>query len=151
MKNPSLKTIRELWNQKDYQRVLDSVAEAEHEGLASPEMYVLKACALQLTDDGLLEEVEAALMKALDLDPACVDAHIELGWFLLNVKDDPIKAGHAFQTALALQVQANTEVILGLLKCAEEREPGQASLTERKRQLIDALVDHHKIETRMSS
>jgi hypothetical protein len=86
----------------------------------------LKAAALQLSDDGSLEEVEASLVRAIEIDDQYVDAYLELGWFRLNVLDDARQAEQDFAKACEILQKWNAGFVRGALACAEELCPNRS-------------------------
>ncbi len=56
-----------------------------------------------LTQQGRLEEAEAAYQRSIELEPKLLRLHLELGDFYLQRSNQPNKAITAYQTALALQ------------------------------------------------
>jgi Tfp pilus assembly protein PilF len=79
-------------------------------------------------DDGLLllregdySGAEAAFRDAIRLDQACPEAHLRLGWVLLN-QDRSLEAGTAFQSAIRLKPDvASAHEGLGLVLSKERR------------------------------
>jgi hypothetical protein len=93
---------------------------------------------------GEFGDVEGVFKSALDLDPKSIQALIEYGWYKLNVLDDAQAALELFRRAQHLQVEINSDIATGLLKCMEETSPGvsrHAALSE----LVSALVDSKKV------
>jgi tetratricopeptide (TPR) repeat protein len=114
-----------LAGQSEYSEALKVIEDAEALGEESVELLLMKARLLQLVDqDRTLEEVEAALDSAISIDPKSVDALLEMGWFKLNVLDDPQEAQKAFDSALRIQADVNTELVSGLTKCCMELNSG---------------------------
>jgi tetratricopeptide (TPR) repeat protein len=145
MTTPTFDRIKELSAACRYSEALIKLQEIETEGIVSAELLVWKARILQLVDDGgSLDEVETTLERAIELDKTCIPALLELGWFRLNVQNDSRQALQSFQAALKLQVPANTEAIIGLLKCMQELEPNN-NLEEVKTRAVLALVDEMKV------
>jgi len=56
-----------------------------------------------LTQQGRLEEAEAAYQRSIELEPKLLRLHLELGDFYLQRSNQPDKAITAYQAALALQ------------------------------------------------
>ena len=79
-------------------------------------------------DDGLLllgkgdhSGAEAAFRDAIRLDHVCPEAHLRLGWVLLN-QDRSLEAGTAFQSAIRLKADvASAHEGLGLVLLKERR------------------------------
>jgi tetratricopeptide (TPR) repeat protein len=145
MSTPIFTSIKEFSAKGRYSEALKKIEEAEAEGMLSAELLVWKSRLLQLVEDGgSLDEVEKTLQRAIQLDKTCITAVLELGWFRFNVQNDTKRAFESFQTALKLQVSANTEAITGLLKCVQELEPS-SNLEEAKSRAVRALVDETKL------
>jgi len=122
--NPAFERLRRKIGSKDIASVLLEIREIEQTVQASPRREVLKAMCLQLSEaGGPLEDVNSALQQALLLDDEYVEAHLEMGWFLYAVQDQTKDAQEAFERALHLLGRQNSEVIRGLLACAEELAP----------------------------
>lgn len=117
--------IKTCIRRKDTKMALSLIASAEKTGGPCPRLEVLKAICLQLSDDASLEEVEGALLRAVELDDQYVDAFVELGWFRLNVLNDTGKANEAFDRALGLLQKLNGEVFRGVLACRDELRSDQ--------------------------
>ncbi|MFZ0964784.1 MAG: hypothetical protein WAO35_28335 [Terriglobia bacterium] len=145
MSTQILGSIKEFSANGRYSEALKKIEEAEAEGMLSAELLVWKSRLLQLVEDGAsLDEVEKTLQRAIELDNNCIPAVLELGWFRFNVQNDTKRAFESFQTALKLQVSANTEAITGFLKCVQELEPN-SNLEEAKSRALRALVDEAKL------
>jgi len=138
-------SINVLMQQNEYASALDVIRKAELSGEPTSELLVWEARLLQLGDEGTPEEVEEILRRAIKLEPGFVEAHVELGWFLLNVQDSASLAQDAFRQALKLQVETNSEIVLGLLKCSQEISPDRVGSGLRD-ELIQSLVDSKSIK-----
>ncbi len=124
---------------RNYRAALSLIDAALRSEALSPRLHVLKATCLQLSEDEhTLAEVESALRDAISVDDAYVDAHLELGWYYLNVLDDAPKAKAEFERARDLLRKMNVEVTKGLSACAEELEPerDQRDLSTQIRQFL---------------
>ena len=122
--NPAFERIRRQIESKEIASALLEIREIEQTAKGSPRLAVLKAMCLQLSEaDGPLEDVHSALQQALLLNDEYVEAHLEMGWFLYAVQDQTKDAQEAFERALHLLRKQNSEVIRGLLACAEELAP----------------------------
>ena len=76
---------------------------------------------LLLLDQGDYSGAEAAFRNAIRLDYACPEAHLRLGWLLLNL-DRNLEAGAAFQTAIRLRPDvASAHEGFGLVLSREKR------------------------------
>jgi hypothetical protein len=115
MNNPAMVRARQLAQAGRYAEALAEIARIEESGCLTVEVLLFKARILQLSDDdGPLEEVHGILKEAIQLDSSSSEAHLEMGWFLLNVQDDPGNARLSFQAALDARVGVNTEILTGL-------------------------------------
>jgi hypothetical protein len=146
MKTLDIELIRKLYADGQYSEILRHIQQLESAGCISAELIVRKAMCLQLLEQPKVEfgEVEGIFKSALDLDPKSIQALIEYGWYKLNVLDDASAALELFRRAQQLQVEINSEIAMGLLKCMEETSPGvsrHAALSE----LVSALVDSKKV------
>lgn len=146
MNDPVFDVVKELSAQGRYSDALSKIDSEESMGRHSAPLLVWKARLLQLVDDsGSLDEVENTLERAIQLDPANAEAFLELGWFQLNVADNPSKALEFFQNATRIQVPANTDAVLGILKCKRELQPTVAPETMKSEAILN-LVDMEKIQ-----
>lgn len=118
--------VRALVNAKDFEGALARVTQIEDRVGPSPRLTVLKAQCLQLSEGASLEQIETTLNRALSLDTECIEAYLELGWFRLVLLDDAEGARPAFLRAAELLAKSNEEVVLGLLACDMELNPGVA-------------------------
>jgi tetratricopeptide (TPR) repeat protein len=133
----------------DYIGAIRCVDAAAKDGCASPDLFVLKARALQLSDEpGPMAEIAACFDSALKLDPRNIQALLEYGWFELNVMDQAAFAEERFRQCLALLRQENTEATLGLLKCLEERGP--LSIDSELSAVSAGLVDKAELRRALS-
>ncbi len=105
---------------------------------------------LQVADDsGSIDEVERIFEAALNIDPRCVEAIVEFGWFQLNVNDDARTAESLFRRALEVQAATNTEIISGVFQCRQELSPTE-NPTSLVRDLKSLLVEDGKLEKIMN-
>lgn len=146
MKTLSIELIRRLYADGKYSEILRYIEDLERAGCTSAELLVRKAMCLQLVEEpkGEFGEVEQIFKSALDLDPKSIQALIEYGWYKLNVLDDASAALELFRRAQQLQVEVNSEVATGLLKCMEETSPG-LSRHDALSELVSSLVDSKKV------
>jgi hypothetical protein len=138
-------SIRSLCASGEVEQALGVIAGAEVAGIRTADLLVWKARCLQLSGDGPLGEVEEALQAALTADDRSVDAWVEWGWFLLNVRDRSDSAAEAFGRARDLLRPVNTDVALGLARCAQEGEP-EVVTSQVVRDTILSLADVEKID-----
>ena len=118
--NVEIEEIRSCVRRKDIKTALSLIASLEGTSGPVPPLQVLKAICLQLSNEASLEEVEASLLSAIEMDDQYVDSYIELGWFRLNVLDDVTRASEAFDRARVLVAKLNGEVFRGIVACADE-------------------------------
>jgi len=141
--------LRDLCDDDRFDEALAIIEQARpHEGCCA-DLLVWKSRCLQLSDNATLEDVEDTLREAIACDEEDVDAWTELGWFLLNVQDQAEKAHEAFLRALTIQAKTNTEVLVGLVKCAKEMNPKKSS-DELRRSLLAGLVDDKEVDAALS-
>jgi tetratricopeptide (TPR) repeat protein len=138
-----------LCDDERFDEALGVIEQARPSEGCCADLLVWKAKCLQLGDHATLDEVEGTLRDAIACDEENVDAWGELGWFLLNVRDQAEKAQEAFVRALRIQAKANTEVLIGLVKCAKEINPNKSS-DELKRSLVAGLVDVNEVDAALS-
>lgn len=106
----------------------------------------MESIALQQCD-GPLEEVDTTYTEAIRIGPRYADAFVEFAWYQLNVRDNPKEADRSFQQALEMQRDANTEIAIGLLKCAMELNSWNVTEPDEFRdKLIEKMVDKQKIK-----
>jgi hypothetical protein len=142
----SIELVRKLYEDGKYSDILKQIEGVENAGCISAELLVRKAMCLQLVEPpkgefGVIEEV---FKSALKLDPQSIQALIEYGWYKLNVLDDASAALDLFRRAQHLQVEMNSEIVTGLLKCLEETSPG-ISRNDVLHELVSSLVDSKKV------
>jgi len=130
--NSEVEQIMSCIRRRDSKTALSLMASIEGTRGLCARLQVLKAMCLQLTDQASLEDVEASLLKAIELDDQYVDAFVELGWFRLSVLDDARKAMDSFERARSLLEKLNGEVFRGMLACAEELRPDEHRETIKK-------------------
>lgn len=75
-----------------------------------------------------LEDAEHAFRIAVDIDGRCVEAMLELAWFLYAVRDDPVEAVALFEQALAISRQQAADSVMGVTQCLLETEGKQHAL-----------------------
>ena len=113
---------------------LVEIRELERQQSLTPKLLVRKGMLLQMDDDprGELSEVEESFRKALDIDPDYVEAYIELGYYYYAVLDNAASGRDFFLKAADLLRKLNSEVLEGLVECAEELEPERDSAAVRE-------------------
>lgn len=89
-----IKHARELAAREEYDEALAVVEGLCRTADAWPELLVLKGDLLQLTDDDRysLADAENAYRQAIEMDPSCIEAYIELSEFYAHVLDDADRA-----------------------------------------------------------
>jgi tetratricopeptide (TPR) repeat protein len=141
--------LEQLCADEQIEEALTTIEHAQPDEGCRAELLVWKAKCLQLSDNATLEEVEDTLRAALAHDEDHVSAWIELGYFLLNVRDQAGDAQKAFLRALAIQSKENTELVVGLAKCAKEIEPSR-NHDELRRTLLSDLIDGDEVNAALS-
>ena len=94
-----------------------------------PNILVAKAACIQLGSEKTtytLDDVEAALKKALEIDADNVEALIEIGYFYNYVLDKPAIAKPYFQKALSFSRKQLSDSIKGIAECISETSPKKA-------------------------
>jgi hypothetical protein len=125
----AIEEIRSHLRRKDAEKALSLIDVLGRAEGFSPSLLVLRAAALQLSDGASLDDVEATLLRAIEIDDRCVDAYMELGWFRLNVLDDAHRAEQNFRKAGEILQEWNAEFVRGALACAEELCPNRSQGT----------------------
>lgn len=144
MNNQIILRAKQLAQAGQYPEALVEIARLEESECLTIDALLLKARILQLSDDdGSLDEVEAVLKEALRLDPT-PQAHLEMGWFLLNVLDDPGNAHKSFEAALDAQVLVNTEILAGIA-LSEPSVLHESGAVETIENLTQQLVDAERL------
>lgn len=100
--------IADAWpagDEQPSQHLAQLVSQAVAQYPASSEMWVLYGDFLNISDadlnpDVTVENVMAAYAKALELDPACAEAHQEMGFLHDVYRDDFEAAEAAFRAAI---------------------------------------------------
>jgi len=141
--------LEELCADEHIEEALTMIERAQPDEGCRAELLVWKAKCLQLSDHATLEEVEDTLRAALAYDEDNVSAWTELGYFFLNVRDQAVEAQKAFLRALATQTRENTELVVGLAKCAREIDPSRTS-DELRRTLLSTLIDGDEVDAALS-
>lgn len=142
-------TLRQLCDDDRYDEAITAIEQEEPAEGCCADLLVWKARCLQLGERASPEQVEATLRAAIACDEDNANAWIELGWFLLNVQDSPDRAQSAFKRALAIQAKENTEVLVGLVKCAREIDP-ETNPAELKQLLLASLVKGEEVDAVLS-
>ncbi|MFC4161652.1 hypothetical protein [Chitinimonas lacunae] len=95
-----------------------------------PHLMVDKARAIQLSDghEYQLESAEEILQMALENDPGCLEAYVELGYFYYAVNDDPAWAIKVFDCGMSRAKAFATELALGKAKALFELDQIEAAL-----------------------
>lgn len=91
----------------------------------SPDLYVMLGRLLQLissVEDDPLKRAEECFYSAIRMEADHLDAHIELGWLLYNVYDDPSGAIKYFRNAEEICLSRLSEIRDGINKCAADSE-----------------------------
>ncbi|MBQ7252437.1 MAG: hypothetical protein IJS32_07540 [Kiritimatiellae bacterium] len=116
-------TIESLMHARRFDEALRRIEESGH-GMLSPRLWVLRGMCLQMADSTELplDEAKKSFQHALDLDGQCLDAWIELGYYVLNVEDNAREAEAIFLKATRLLSGFEKEIGKGLRACKEELE-----------------------------
>ena len=88
----------------------------------TPMLWVLRGKCIQLAEGTSLplDEAKKSFQRALELDENCLEAWIELGYYLLCVEDDAQEASTIFQNAQRVLAKYEEEIQEGLRECQEE-------------------------------
>lgn len=123
-RNPmgSLQDVVEgLMKARKFDEALGRIEEAGEEAL-SPQLWVVRGRCIQLGEGkGVpLEEAKKSFRRALELDGRCLEAWIELGYYVLCVEDDAREAHGIFRKAAELLEEFGGEIEKGIRMCKEE-------------------------------
>lgn len=100
---------------------LSEILQQEVEVDGNPRLLVRKAILMQVSDSDFTDaEIRSALNRALTLDPQCVSAYVELGWFKLTVENDPHGAKEVFLQGKTILDRLHEEIMQGLNDCNED-------------------------------
>lgn len=136
----TVEQIRSCVRGKDPARALSLLKDLGEASGLPPNLLVLKAQCLLLSEGASLEDVEATLLRAIEIDEEYVEAFIELGWFRLNVKDDAPEAKLAFDRAIDLLRRQSAQAIRGDVACEAEIHPN-ADVNDFRDALRDQFLD----------
>lgn len=132
-KNPFEKFMKLCIKAEDNETLNDKalfeLAKLEQQHDLPPNVLVAKAACIQLgsgTTTYTLDDAEAALKGALEIDEENVEALIEIGYFYNYVLDKPVIAKPYFQKALFLSRKQLSESIKGIAECISETSPKKA-------------------------
>jgi tetratricopeptide (TPR) repeat protein len=125
----SLKQIKEQLKSNDFSKTLDLINQAIEQRILYPEILILKANCLQISDKGkeTLEDIQRIYEQALTIDENYCNALIELGYFNYAVMDNAKLGKNYFNKALTLLKSKLNETIVGLGKCIEEIDSQEAA------------------------
>ncbi|MDZ4710687.1 MAG: hypothetical protein SGI89_00010 [bacterium] len=117
-----LSKIRQFIKEKKFEEAFKLIENAEAKNILSPELSILKARILQLSDFGdyELDDIEKLYKRALLIDENSIYALIEIGYFYYAIMDNSKLAEKYFKKALGKCKTQMTEIVIGLAKCKEE-------------------------------
>lgn len=111
--------IELLCKQKDFNRAAHYFRDVENSGVElPPALLVIKADVIQLSDKShyRLSNAEESLLRAIELEPHNLEAHIELGYFYYATMDQSEKAVPYFEQAEKYAEKILVAAILGKAK-----------------------------------
>lgn len=115
--------LRQLYRAEQFDQVLTEIlAIPSHE--RSQVLLVMQGCAIQLCDDARFElaDAEACFRAAIAVDPRCVEAYLELGYFYGNVLDQAAQGLVFFQQAKKILRGLDLEVTQAITAAVEDIE-----------------------------
>ena len=120
--NEILSKIRKYIKEKKYEEAFNILENAEKKNILCPELLILKARILQLSNFGEydLTDIEKIYKRALLIDENYINTLIEIGYFYYAVLDNNKLAEKYFKKALRKCKKQMTEIVIGLTKCKEE-------------------------------
>lgn len=145
-----LQSIRSLCAAEQYSNALAAIAELKQAGFQDSALLVLEAIALQMSegDEDGLEQAKVSLLEAAALDENHPEAHLEAGYFLLNVGDDAEAATPHFDAALSTLQSLVTEAVSGMAKCLQETE-GDAAAAQFLETAARRVLDPEAIKEKL--
>ena len=134
--------IKTKCKERRYSEVLSIIEQIESRTPLCPPLLVLRGRCMQLDEDTVFElsAIEQAFRQALLIDEHYSPALLELGWFYLNVLDDPREAAAFFERAIATTRFALTEEVIGMAKCLSSMKTKDAAklfIDEIQKSLLD--------------
>lgn len=125
-----LSEMRRLFDSEQYEEAFRLAEKAEQSGIVNSALLVWKSRSSMLSENPTvsLDEVESWLQQAIELDDEYLPAVLELGYFYLNVMDDPRRAMPLFERARHLATENATETLIGLAECISETDSPNAAL-----------------------
>ncbi len=122
--------IRAMIGRQEYDAALRAIEQLGQAQEFSPDILVLKAnLILLVSSPGLyeLKDAEEAYHRALELSPDNADAHLDLGYFYLNILDNPSSAQPHFLQAEQLLREAYVKAIVAVGESIAELEGSHAA------------------------
>jgi hypothetical protein len=141
---------RRLWGEGHRDRALSEVQRLLGVWPDNPRLLVMRAELTQLQDetDGIpsLEDAEADLIRAADLDDCAPDPLIELGYYNFVHHDDAKTASKHFEKAVSLGVDLLTQALVGHAEALSEL--GQDAKASRSLMTACGLVAQYRDSVR---
>src|SRR5207248_32513 len=133
-----------FWKEGKYQQALNQVNDLLRNWPDNPRLLVMRACLIQLQDNGngpSLEDAKADLRRAILLDDQSPSPLLELAHFQLAVEDNPRVACKTFERVANLARALLKEALLGQADALSELDRRQEALAR----LVEAFSIHsHK-------
>jgi hypothetical protein len=129
----------------------DDIKQAYQKGILNPEILLLKAICIQLSENSLcsLSDTQKILEDAIKLDDKCIPAYIELEYFLDAVMAKSGDAEPYFKKAFDLNNKNRQEILTGLVEMLMERK-GSGNYKKHKTKLVSLLKNHQKKELKIT-
>jgi tetratricopeptide (TPR) repeat protein len=155
MKNPFAKfeaLYKAAEHDEEFDKALSEIAKIEQDHELAPNILVSKGDCIQLGSGSVyvLSDAEAAYKRALEIDPEHIEAHIELGFFYLNIMNEGDKALPYFENALSLARSKITQAVEGMATCLSETKSPREALDFIER-AIENTIDKDKINKTIES
>lgn len=113
--------VEGLMKARKFDAASGRIEEAGEEAL-SPQLWVARGRCIQLGEGkgAPLEEAKKSFRRALELDGRCLEAWIELGYYVLCVEDDAREAYGIFRKAAEVLDDFGGEIEKGIRMCEEK-------------------------------
>jgi tetratricopeptide (TPR) repeat protein len=135
----ALSDVMALWEDEKYDRALKRVEELRESWPGNPQLRVMWAKLVQLTDKPTHSLIDAkrVLQQAIELDKQSPAAAIELGHLLDNVEDDPQAASKSFAQGIVTARHLLIEGLLGQAKSLMQ--------LDKRDEAVRCLVEAHQL------
>ena len=142
----------DLYSAGQYDEALEILIQAKNSTEQCPHALVTKGRLILISEQPRelqISDAEAAFKRALEIDPKCIAALLELGWLYFAVYDDVAQARLFFEEALGVTQGDMLEAMEGIAECMQQSIGDREQVRQSLKEISGRIIGDNEVEAVM--